>query len=231
VSNFLLQTLASTLVTGALIAAVLWLAKAAIMQRLSNAVRHEYDLKLEAFRDSLKRSAEVEIARMKADLDISAEEHRVRFGQLHERRIEAIAETYAKLQTFKDAVVEYTKIAEFGQQKPRGDRLAGAVPAQADLYAYFSQKRVFLPAPVADRIAALNQTLVQIANKFTLIVDPDNQRRSPLPNATEVWIELHERVEKEIPEALRALEDELRILLGDKPDLKPASANQISGAS
>lgn len=52
-ASFLLNTLSTTAVSAALLAALVWLCRAWIAERLKNAVKHEYDRELEAYRSAL----------------------------------------------------------------------------------------------------------------------------------------------------------------------------------
>src|SRR5207244_3321243 len=114
-----------------------WFLKEWISERMKNAIKHEYDQKLEAHRarlkavvdteiETLKAKLEAENARaqeqLKADLQIAASEHQIRFEKLHEKVAQTVAGSYARLQALWDAVQNYTSILETASMGSKEDR-------------------------------------------------------------------------------------------------------------
>jgi len=75
---------------------------------------------------------------------------------------------------------------------------------------YFSQNQIFLPKKIAELIEKAQMEMVQIANLFTYTVD------LPANPDTLKWIEITERFNNDVRQALSGLEGEIRVALGDK---------------
>lgn len=73
-NDFVTTILASASVSAALSAALVWLAKTWIGERIKDAIKHEYDQKLESHKASLKSAHDRELERLKSQLgELSAE--------------------------------------------------------------------------------------------------------------------------------------------------------------
>ena len=131
-SDFLLTIISSAAVSAALSGLLLWITKTWIGERLKNAIKAEYDTKLESHKaqlkaefdkqvethkSQLKAAADVEVERLKSTLSIAAAERNTTFAQLNTRRVNVIADTYARLKKLHDCVANYVKPFE-----PTGDR-------------------------------------------------------------------------------------------------------------
>ena len=74
---------------GAVLATAAWLTKTLISSRLAG--------EAEAFKIRLQADANTEIERLKNTLQITADEHRVRFAKLHEDRAQRIVDLYQRI--------------------------------------------------------------------------------------------------------------------------------------
>lgn len=225
VSNFLVAVISSSTVSLALCGMLLWLTKAWVGERLKNAIKAEYDVKLESHKAQLKSTydeklethkvqlksqADVEMERLKSSLSVIAAEQNTKFGKLHERRIQVIADTYSRLKKLHDCLANYVKLFEASGGPSREERRNEMVTAFEELRPYFSQNQIFLPKKIAELIHKAEMEMIQIANLFTYTVDlPAN------PDAKK-WFEITERFNNEVKQALSGLEDEMRMALGDK---------------
>jgi hypothetical protein len=226
--NFILTVIASAGVSTAFAGFLVWLTKAWIGERLKNAIRAEYETKLESHKAQLKAvyetqiethkaqlksQSDVELEKLKASLSVAASEHDATFQRLHERRVEVIAKTYAGLRKLHGCVLEYVKVVEMAGEPPRDERRRKTVDAFNEFNPYFTQQQIFLPKRIAQLIQKANDELLQMTNRFTFMVDiPKNN-----PNVDE-WIRITEKLDKEFTQALAGLEGELRRALGDKSD-------------
>lgn len=116
-ADFLFQVLSSAAVTTVLLGAVGWLLRSWLSERMKNAIRSEYDQKLETHKAQLKAESDVALEKLRADLSIAAAERQIQFSRLHEARAEVIAETYARLTELHTKLGDYVKIFE-----PAGDK-------------------------------------------------------------------------------------------------------------
>ncbi len=92
--EFILEILPSATVSGLLTAALLFLTRSWVSERLKNSIKNEYDLKLETHKSELKArldsdiethkaqlksQSDVEIEKLKASLNVAAAEKHIKF--------------------------------------------------------------------------------------------------------------------------------------------------------
>src|SRR3990172_3149003 len=103
----LVTILALVGLSGLLIAALIFLTKSWITERLRNAIKHEYDQKLETHKAQLKGDHDTAVERLRAELRFDAFQQETRFADLHARRAETIAEMFAALRKFHSMARRY----------------------------------------------------------------------------------------------------------------------------
>jgi len=197
----------STILTGLL----LWLTKSWISERLKNAIKNEYDEKLETHKSQLKAQTDIEVEKLKSSLSITASEQGVKFSTLHNDRAKVIADTYAFLKDVYLTMQDYVKIFEPVGDKPREERREIAVESHSKFRDYYTKKLIYLPKTTADKLENINNELVKTFSQFSFSVD--FQKGAGDSNK---WVEVFEKMNGEIQDALKELEDEFRILLGDE---------------
>lgn len=210
ISDFAITVISSAAVSAALSGLLLWITKTWIAERLKNAIKAEYDTKLETHKAQLKARSDVEIEQLKSSLNIAANQRNTTFSHLHTRRVDVVANTYAKLKKLHDCVANYVKPLELSGERSKEERRKDVIEASADFTPYYSQNQIFLSQPVAESIRQMNQELISISNLFVFTVDlphtPDFQQ----------WIKITEKFEGSVKDALAGLERQLRQLLGDE---------------
>lgn len=198
-----------------------------LTERLKAAIKAEYDEKLESHKAQLQSSnskeleilkaqlkghADVEIEQLKSNLQIQSAQQNLKFTRLHERRVEAIDLVHGKLIAVRDAVGQYINAFQ-----PTGindqEQLQAVQKAYDDFKPAFVTHQLFLPRNIASAIGHLDQTFIQVANQFTIVVKADKEN----PNM-ELWITLIERFKTDVDEALERLQEDMRLALGDKPN-------------
>ena len=208
---FLLELITSATVSAALTGLLLWLTKSWIGERLKNAIKAEYDQKLESHKAQLKSASDVEVERLKSQLSIAANERSVLFSSLQERRAEVIAETYALLRKLFVSVSEYVKPAVSSEGKPKEEKYQDIVDSFNAFHSYYPIKQIFLPRVTTEKIDSIDQELVRAINMYVFTVE-HNKGQDNFKN----WIAIYEKLSGPTNVALDELEDELRSLLGDK---------------
>ena len=224
-TDFVVTVFLSSVVSSALSGLLLWITKTWLSEKLKNAIKNEYDTKLESHKAQikaeldtqiethkaqLKAKSDVELEQLKSTLSIAASQQNTTFLQLHTRRVDVIANTYGKLKHLHDCVANYIKPFEAQGEKSREDRRDMVVKASTDFTTYYSKNEIFLSQPVAARIRQVNQELVSISNVYIFAVE-----LPPNPDVKE-WIKITERFEGNVSVALSGLEKQLRQLLGDE---------------
>lgn len=211
ISYFIWQLIASAGVSAALSSFMIWITKTWLSERLSQSIRSEYNQKLETHKAQLKASSDIEIERLRSQLNISASEHQVRFAKMHEARAEVIAETYSLLKELYICLADYIKPFEPADDVPREQRRQKAYAALNKFKVFYPAKLIFLPVDVADSLAEIDRRLTQVFNEFFLGVDRAQAAGS---EDVSMWLEIVERVNSEIQPAYKSLETEFRKLIG-----------------
>lgn len=208
--NFLLEVLTSAAVSATLTGLLLWLTKSWIGERLKNAIKSEYDQKLETHKAQLKSASDVEVERLRSQLSITANEHNILFSKLHEKRAEVIAETYSLLRSLYEAVSEYVKPFVPVGDKPKEEKYQNILDAFKSFRAYYPKKQIFIPKSTTEKINSIDLELVRAINMFVYTVE-QNKSNDNFQN----WTAIHDKLSGPTTVALAELEEELRALLGD----------------
>ncbi len=211
-SEFLLEVITAAGVSAILTGLLLWLTKSWISERLKNAIKSEYDQKLETHKAQLKAQTDIEIEKLKSSLSIAAAERQVKFSKLHEDRARFIADAYALLKDVYLTFQDYIKIFEPAGDKPREERRKIALDAHSALREYYPRKIIYIPKATADKLEAIDMELVKTFNEFSYTVDFQKQETVDAMK----WDEIFEKMRNEMKQALNDLEGEFRKLLGDE---------------
>jgi hypothetical protein len=190
-------------------AALVWLTKTWISERLKNAIKHEYDQKLETHKIQLKAQADVSIERLKSELATSAAQRNVRFSRVFERTAETIAETYARLWAFYDAVGDYTSIVQ-SDDNPQADRRKVATEKYNQFAEYYFPRRLFFQKDTTVKIENCFRSLDHTMRRFMVEVE---RKGAKFDTALE-WTNAVKVLTHEIPPLLSMLEDDFRQNLG-----------------
>ena len=215
-SDFSLQLLSSAAASVFLSGLLVWLTKSWISERLKNAIKNEYDEKLETHKAQLKAQADIESERLRSQLNIAATEHQVKFSRLHEKRAEVIAELYGLLVQARWDAASFISPAEFVGEPTKREKYVIAMNAIADFFRFFEKNKIYLPATLCDLIENFVQTMRQKTIGFGVYVNIDEESMAPqsYKNKHEAWMASWEYFDKEVPVARAALEQELRNILG-----------------
>lgn len=226
-TDFLWTVLASGAVSTLLTGALIFLSKTWITERLKNAIKHEYDAKLESHKAQLQAQNAIEIEgtkgrlsieteRLKSQLNITAVEHQVRFAGLHNKRAEVIAEVYRLLvQAYWDTS-SFVSPMEIAGEPDKKQKYVTAMNALADFFRYFEKHRIYLPQDSCSNLEEFVREMRSKAIRFGTYIRYQDEG---LPTHVyelkhEAWQNAWEYFEKEFPSARRALEKDLRDLLG-----------------
>lgn len=223
--EFLLST---GLTAGAVAAAVVWISRQWLSQKIQSQIKSEYDHRLESYKAQikgeydeklethkaqLKAQADVEIEKLKSELSVAAAQRQALFSNLHERRAEVITEVYASLKGAISALADYTKAFEPAGGTSREERRKTVVEAANAFAKLYDKKKIFIPEGAAKKLDEMNlelkQAFLQFAYGIDLMPDYDSDR-------SQKWLEIGEKVEKLSKIAIGELERDFRMLLGDE---------------
>lgn len=201
-------------------AAVAWLAKSWITERLKHAIKSEYDQKLESHKAQLKAQSDVEIERLRSQLNITASEHQVQFSALHAKRATVITGLYDLLVEAHWAGGKFASplTAVEDAHVPLAQKHWNAVMAIQNFFRSFDKQRIYLPFELCTSLDILATRMrAEIYAPSALVRYPaenlpqhvEEQRSRALERAWDYF-------DKEFPVARGALEREFRSLLGDR---------------
>lgn len=161
----------------------------------------------------LKANSAAELEKLRSTLAVAAAERHVRFSKLHERRAEAVAETYGLLRELHWRLGDYVKIFEPAGDRPKEERRNDVAEAHKAFINFYRRNRIFLSKPAVEKIEDINQKSLKAFYQFFYGVEMTQAARG---DGTEKWMEIFIHVNEEMPKAISELEDEFRKLLGDE---------------
>lgn len=214
--NFAVQLITSAALSSLLAAGIIWLAKSWISERLKNAIKHEYDEKLETHKAQLKAQSDIETERLRAQLNITAAEHQVRFSRLHTKRGEVIAELYSLLvQAYWDAS-SFVSPMEFAGEPNKKEKYITAMNAMADFFRFFDKNKIYLPEKACDALESFVKEMRHKIIGFGVYVHHEDAEMpaESIEKKHDAWVTAWEYFEKEVPSTRAVLERELRNILG-----------------
>lgn len=210
IQDFILTVITSTATSGIVVGLVMFLVKTWLSERIKQSIKAEYDLKLEAYKGKLSYDSNIEIEKLKSSLAMVASQQNTTFAELHNRRVDAIAEIYFGLMKFYAAVEDYIKIFEVSGGTTRRERRDVAYQASMTFTPILQKNKIFLPVEIANLIDSANSELIKISNTFTFQVDQTNQ-----PDIN-TWVELTNKLGNDFKSAITEMEIAMRKELGDK---------------
>ncbi|HEU6448465.1 MAG TPA: hypothetical protein VFV23_08515 [Verrucomicrobiae bacterium] len=214
----------TTLITsGALSAALVFLLRGWISQRLKSSIQHEYDQKLETHKAKLSAESEIAIEHLKSQLQIAAAERNIKLTKIFEQQAEVIAEVFAKLVRLIASIEEYTAIMTYEGTPSMAERRKKVGERMTDFVDYYHPKKVFLPAPTQKRIDAFVKELNLKTIMFMRKVEQGRERaQSP---EEDTWFQTMNFMNKDVAQIMADLDQELKTILG-LSETNPTVENQ-----
>jgi hypothetical protein len=127
---------------------------------------HWLEKDIERYRASLRVHNEREMERLRTHLRVRSFEHEVRFRWLHEKQVEILAETYAKLHTFYRNASSYVAVLEWAGEPSKEEKLKLVKEAADAFRDYFLPRRLYIPDGTFGRIKAFSDKLYDIVSEF-----------------------------------------------------------------
>jgi hypothetical protein len=211
----ILTLLSSVGISALLTAALIFLTKNWIGERIKGAIKNEYDQKLETHKAQLKAQSDVSLEEFKAKLQLAASERNIRLTRVFEDTVETISGTYSRLLAFHDAVGHYTSIVEYSSTPPKEERRRTVGQKYGELLNFYRPRRPFLPKAIVKRVDDLRSRLDRTAIDFMFGVEQDGDSRAIRRGEDkDTWLAAHKFMTEEIPPLLELLDDDLRRILG-----------------
>lgn len=213
-----LTILTSVTASGAFSAAIVWLAKSWISERLKTSIKHEYDQKLASFHAQLKAKQETELEKLRAELQIAASERQIRYQKLHEQVAKTVANTYGLLQQMYGLTSKYVSDLGFSTDPSDEELVPMIEKAISKFRRYYRPRRIYFPKEVAEQIDEFDGKLFSLARRHSRMRGTEGK----IPD--DKWIkkadDISDMMEKEMPAVFEQLENQFRYLLGSKTDAK-----------
>lgn len=211
----IITILSSVAFSGLLSAALVFLSKTWISERLKGAIKNEYDQKLETHKAQLKAQSDVSLEEFKAKLQLAASERNIRLTRVFEDTVEAISGTYTRLLALFDAVAHYTSIVEWQSTPPKEERRKVVGETYKELLDFYRPRRPFLPKRVIQKIDELRNRLDKTAIDFMFGVEKGGDARAIRKGEDkDTWMAANKVMTEEVPKLLEVLDDDLRKTLG-----------------
>jgi len=201
------QQLLNTVFSGAMILAV-------VSYLLKTVLNHGLNRDMESFKARLQASADVEIEKLKSNLQMVGVEHQVRFSNLHLKRAEMIAEIYGQMVDAEQIGKQFVYQDSYIESK-RQEAYFETGKKLIDFYFFVEKRRIYLP----DHICALLTTFLDTVRRSVIrmnIYVPVDQPYNPqlLEEKVKTIKAAYEAFDESIPAARKALETEFRAMLG-----------------
>ncbi len=186
---------------GVLLAIVAWVVRSIINHYLTKDV--------EKYRDALKAES-------------------FKFSRLHEKRGEVMAQLYANLDELVKATYSFVNLAEWTGEPNKDEKRKMAGEALRKFQDQFDKNRIYFSGSLCDRIDKFVREFTRPAAKYALYLtmskDSDDSVRK---ERDEAWFSAYDKMEKDVPEMRKAIENEFRSLLGvEEPKNSPINSLQ-----
>lgn len=189
----------------ALIAMLAWLAKTFVTSSIHK--------DLERHRSTLAHETE----RLRHDLLLIAQEHQISFSGLQAKRAGVIADVYALIATAHWECSVYVSHQDWTGANPQQELYTNAQRAMDEFYRYFNCNRIYLPESTCATIDHLVRGMrYQVDRVNGYMSYGQTERRIISEKQLEACMEASQHFSKYVPEARKALETDLRSILGDR---------------
>jgi hypothetical protein len=207
----LIELLATSLVSTALLAGLGYFMRATIGEWLTGRVRQSYAKALEDHKASLKIEGDITLERLKAALQADAAISHVRYSTQYEKAAEVLVGIHGKLDDAFEAVAAYTSIIETNSMGTKAERREKVNDAIVELRNYYRKNRIYLPSVLAERIKELTKSLFDAANHFSIRVE----HRDPHEDQTfDAWNRTYNKMKDDVKPMLETMERHFRAMLG-----------------
>lgn len=213
--NELVTILSSITFSGLLTGALVFLTRSWIAERLKNAIRHEYDQKLETHKAQLKADSDVAIEHLRSQLQIAASEQNVRFSQIFERTADTVASTYGRLWAIHEAFKNYVREPDSPNSAKKREIVETALREFRD---YFMPRRILIPKEAAQGVEEFHKKLREAIIDVRIGVEEANNPGRSGVISIEVWKKTLAMMDHELPSLLEELDRDFRKTLGTIKD-------------
>lgn len=188
-----------------LIAVLAWLAKTFVTSSINK--------DLERHRSTLAHETE----RLRHDLHLIAQEHQISFSGLQAKRASVIADIYALIATAHWECSVYVSHQDWTGANSQQELYTTAQCAMDEVFRYVNCNRIYLPESTCAKIDHLVCGMrYQVDSENRYMSYGQTEQRIISEKQLEACMEASQHFNKHVPEARKALETDLRSILGDR---------------
>jgi hypothetical protein len=211
----LIQLISSAGVSAALCGLILWITKSWISERLHQAIKNEYDQKLEAHKAELKAQSDVELEKLRSQLNISAIEHQISFSGLYSKRADIIREIHNLLTEVYWKMEDVFIFLQRTNEPNEKEKIDSAQKAIMVFIIFFEKHRIFLPENLCKILEGLvSGDIRRHLMHYSIYPSWDRDPPSPIREKKyDVLEKGYDFLKNEFSKARQQLENEFRSLL------------------
>ncbi len=172
---------------------------------------------LERFRSDSQAQLAGTSEKLKHELALATLEHQIRFSRLHERRAEVVANLYELLVEAEWAASSLVSPTQWSDEPSKREKYVSAMRKAAEFYKQFEKSRIYLPDSLCSQLESYHNDLRHEVIDFGIYttIDVDVMTNATAEKMHDAWIRAAKYFETAAPVARKALEAELRAMLGD----------------
>lgn len=191
------------------LAGLVWLARSFIGSLLSK--------DLERYRANLTAENQTATERHRHELSLVAKKLNIIFSNFHQKRADAIAGIYERIVEVSRKGASYVSLMGYRGEPTKQEKYSDFVDPFNDLVGYFGKNRIYVPEETCAKIDELVDLMKSAVVEMNAhISQPDELlEKEGLIAKWEVWEKSWKCFENQVPVTKKALESDLRTLLGD----------------
>jgi len=234
----IVETLIELIPGGLAGAALAWLMRGWISERLKQSIKSEYDTELENLKANLKRDNDVYLAELSAkhaearqifdhNLQLARLEHQVKFAGTYQEILKAIKGIHAKLIELQQAVNAYTNIFEFANDDSKEERREKVGQLITGFWEAFNPNRIFFSETLDEEIVTYVQFVTNKSIEFMTKVEKQSDNLDNIDD----WNRINLEAKELWSTALKSIRLQFRSILGvEIPNKFEQGADQSSSA-
>ena len=191
---------------------IIWLTKKWIGERITESIKHEYNISIEQLKADLKANGDVALERLKADLLVQEKKVSTRYSILHEKRIDAIVKLYTLLNRAKNRVILDIELAKKDPEKFK-EKLSRGQKEYNELNTHFEENKLYLSKSLERLIDGASWHITR-PRFLSVYISPEVKANEPSFKSFHKLLVKSEEGHVRMLEALRCIEDDFRMLLG-----------------
>lgn len=169
---------------------------------LRKVVDRWFDAGTKRFEIETRAVHDLELERLKVQLQSAAFEHETRFSRLHERRFRVLEQVYRRLSEAHRTFASMTSPIEFAGEPSKPEKQKVAYEAANNFIAYFHRNKILLPADLCLELERFERTLRAVSIDFEM-----------REHGVQYWSKANKAMQDEVPPILNLIEAKARALI------------------